>query len=320
MELLPLVIFFVLVLYFFYTKTEKKQPLLAPPKQDISTHVKPAHLLYDLLRKFSSGDKLYLAGKCNVNLYSKYIINVDQKQKFTKLINHIFQNMYRISNTLYKVQELNNIYEQVDGFGNKRYIIDATVNSIANYYSVRILLDIVIINDEIYVNYLNINDASNNNIIDKYDIVYQDQGILLNHNNFTSNVRALLDQEYKKRNQLIAVNSANLDSKNYNLNNVLSLNSLLKSYLPSTLSKESEKNIEMKGLVGQLESYFPSDLPSVKSPQYCNKYLNGWATDTVGKPGGELCVFDHNNTETEYNQPYMGPGLFFNRSSYPKNL
>lgn len=320
MELLPLVIFFVLVLYFFYTKTEKKQALLAPPKQDISTHVKPSHLLYDLLRKFSSGDKLYLAGKCNVNLYSKYIINVDQKQKFTKLINHIFQNMYRISNTLYKVQELNNIYEQVDGFGNKRYIIDATVNSIANYYSVRILLDIVIINDEIYVNYLNINDASNNNIIDKYDIVYQDQGILLNHNNFTSNVRALLDQEYKKRNQLIAVNSANLDSKNYNLNNVLSLNSLLKSYLPSTLSKASEKNIEMKGLVGQLESYFPSDLPSVKSPQYCNKYMNGWATDTVGKPGGESCVFDHNNTETEYNQPYMGPGLFFNRSSYPKNL
>lgn len=320
MELLPLLIFLGLVLYFFYTNTEEPQPIVNHPKQDNSTHVKPAHLLKDLLQKYSSGDKLYLSGKCVVNLYSKYIINVDMKEKFTKLINNIFQNMYRISETLYKVQELNNIYEQIDGFGNKRYIIDATVNSIANYYSVRILLDIVIINDEIYVNYLNINDASNNNIIDKYDIVYQDQGILLNHNNFTSNVRSILDQEYKKRNQLIAINSANLDSKNYNLNNVLSLNSLLKSYLPATLSNQSEKNLEMKGLLGQLESYFPSDLPSVKSPQYCNKYMNGWTTDTVGKPGGESCVFDHNNTETEYNQPYMAPGLFFNRSSYPRNL
>ena len=62
----------------------------------------------------------------------------------------------------------------------------------------------------------------------------------------------------------------------------------------------------MKGLIGQLEDYLPVDQNTIKSPQYCNKYL------------GENCIFNHNSTQTEYNQPYMGPGLFFNRSSFPK--
>ena len=105
---------------------------------------------------------------------------------------------------------------------------------------------------------------------------------------------------------------------NYNLENVLSLNSLLKKYLPSTLSSESEKNLKMKGLDGQLEMYFPPSITNVKSPQFCNKYLNGWTSNAVNIPGSESCVFDHTNTETEYNQPYMAPGQFFNRSSYPK--
>ena len=39
-----------------------------------------------------------------------------------------------------------------------------------------------------------------------------------------------------------------------------------------------------------------------------------WKTSTSVAKG----IFDHKNTQTEYNQPYMGPGLFFNRSSMPK--
>ena len=159
----------------------------------------------------------------------------------------------------------------------------------------RVILDIVIINNEILVNYINVNDASNNNIIDKYDVVFQDQGILFNHNNFSSNIRALLDTEYQKNNKLISVNSASLDSKNYNLENVMSLHSVLKKYLPSTLSSESEKNLQMKGLDGQLEMYFPPTITTAKSPQFCDKYLNGWTSNAVNIPGSESCIFDHKN-------------------------
>jgi len=291
---------------------------VTPPVRDESGHVKPEHLLYDVLKQFSSGDKVSLTGQCNVNLYSKHIIDVNMKQKFTKLLNEIFSSVYGITHRLFQVQELNNIYEQVDSSNNKRYVVDTTLNSVSNYYTARVMLDIVVINNEVLINYININDASNNNIIDRFDVVYDNQGILFNHNNFTSNIRALLDTEYKKKHKLIGVNSAQLDSKNYNLENVLSLNSLLKRYMPSTLSSESEKNLKMKGLDGQLEMYFPPSITNVKSPQFCNKYLNGWTSNAVNIPGSESCVFDHTNTETEYNQPYMAPGQFFNRSSYPK--
>ena len=35
--------------------------------------------------------------------------------------------------SLFEVQEFNNIYEQIDNFNNKRYIIDATLNTNYNY-------------------------------------------------------------------------------------------------------------------------------------------------------------------------------------------
>jgi hypothetical protein len=312
-----LLFFIVIGLIYYYLRLNREHIPIKHGK-DESGHVKPEHLLYDVLKQFSSGDKISLEGQCQVNLYSKHIINVDMKQKFKKLLNQIFSSVYGITHHLFQVQELNNIYEQVDSSNNKRYVVDATLNSVSNYYTARVILDIVVINGEVMVNYINVNDASNNNIIDRYDVVFQDQGILFNHNNFSSNIKSLLDTEYKKNHRLILLESKRLDSKNYNLENVLSLNSLLKRYLPSTLSSESEKNLRMKGLDGQLESYLPPSITTAKSPQFCNKYLNGWTSNSVNIPGDESCVFDHNNTETEYNQPYMAPGQFFNRSSYPK--
>jgi len=317
MESLVIVIFFILLMIIVYYG-QLNDVHSSYPIRDTSGHVKPEHLLYDILKQFSSGDKLYLAGKCRVNLYTQYIITVDMKQSFTLLINNIFKSVYDVTHELFQVQALNNIYEQIDDKDNKRYIIDATLNAVSNYYTVRVLLDIVIVDNEIYVNLISVNNASNNNIIDRYDITFQDQGILLNHNNFSTNIRSLLDQEYHNNYRLIAFNSNQLDSKNYEFENVLSLNSLLKIYLPSTLSSESEKDLKMKGVKGQLEMYLPPNLSMAKSPQFCNKYLNGWTSDGVNMPGNESCVFDHNNVETEYNQPYMAPGQFFNRSSLPK--
>jgi hypothetical protein len=316
MDILLISVFFLII--FFLVNVSLLSRKYNQPVQDTSTHVKPSHVLYNLLKQYSSGDKLYLEGKCHVNLYTKHIIPVTLKEKFIQLINKIFTSIYGKTNELFQVQELNNIYEQIDAFSNKRYIVDATLNSTKNYYTARIILDIVIINEEIMVNFISVNTASNNNIIDRYDIVFQDQGILLNHNNFTSNIRSLLDQEYKHKHRLIKFHSKYLDSKNYEFENVLSLQSLLKGYLPSSLSSDSEKDLTKKGVIGQLESYFPSDLPVVDSPQFCDKYTPNWKNDGIPPVGKESCVFDHNSTETEYNQPYMGPGLFFNRSSISK--
>jgi len=314
--LLVTLLFFLVILYYKYklssiqendtirTTTTTTTTTTPTPTTDSPGHVKTEHLLYDLLQQYSNGDKLYLAGQCNVNLYTKNIIDVDMKAQFTNLLNVTFRSIYGITQELFKVQELNNIYEQIDSSGNSRYIIDATLNAVNSYYTTKVILDIVILNNEVFVNYIDVNGASNNNIIDRYDVVFQDQGILFNHNNFSSNIRALLDTEYKKQHKLISIDSKNMDSKNYNMEHVLSLKSLLKQYLPSTLSTESEKNLKMKGLEGHMEMYFPPSIKGIDSPQFCEEQ---------GK-----CTFGHSNTETEYNQPFMAPGLFFDRSSFRK--
>ena len=74
-----LIVFFILVgLIFYYIHLNREIPT-NQYSVDQSGHVKPEHLLYDVLKQFSSGDKVNLSGACTVNLYSKHIIDVTQK-------------------------------------------------------------------------------------------------------------------------------------------------------------------------------------------------------------------------------------------------
>jgi len=314
-------IFFIVISIVVYTSSLHNNHTLPPETRngDTSTHVKPEHLLYDVLQKYSSGDKIILKGKCHVELYTKYTIDVTMKHKSISLLNGVFKSVYGLTNTLFTVQELNNIYEETDSAGNKRWVIDATLHSVRNYYTVKVIVDVVVYNDDVYVNYVNVNMASNNNIINKYDTTFDDRPILLNVDNFTTNIRSLLDTHYQKNYNVIGIMDSSLDRRNYDLDNVLSLNSLLKMYLPANLSPESEKDFNRKGIDGYLEMYFPPDLTTIKSPQFCNKYMNGWDKRSVDLSGNETCVFDHKTTATEFNQPINNPGLFFDRSSYPVN-
>lgn len=306
MDKIIVFIFFILVGYLLVKMLngDYKQPNVITDKPTIDT---PRHVLRDVLNNISGGDKVSLSGDCAVNIYTRNTISTDMGDKFKRLLNQIFERTHGLTQDVYSVQEVNNIYEQLDGLGNGRYIIDGTLNSINNYYTLGVILDVVMLNGDVLINYISTNDASNNNIVDRYDIVYQDQGILLNHNMFTENIRSLLDNQYKKVNNLISVNTKRLDEKNYNLENVMSLNSILNKYYPAKISSGTLDNFKLKGMQGQLENYFPSDLVTVDSPQYCDR-LNG-----------QRCIFQHNSTQTEYTQPFVAPGLFFDRSSYPIN-
>lgn len=292
---------------------EELQKLSVVAHGDTSGHVKPKHLLYDVLQKYSNGDKMSLQGACKVNLHTKDIIDVDLKVEAKKVLNHIFKKIYKITHNLFEVQELNNIYEQMDSVGNKRYIMDATLHSVSNYYTVKVIVDVVMFRGDVYINYVNVNEASNNNIINRYDMINYNQGILQNHNNFTENIRKLLDTHYKKNYKVIGVEDSTI---NYDLNKVLSLKSMINMYYPSTVSSESRDNLSSKGLKDYLEMYFPPNMNEVESPQFCNKYSNDWSSRGILFKGNENCVFNHNTTSTEYNQPYNAPGLFFKRSSH----
>lgn len=305
-ETLLLLLFFVLVGYLIMD-IMKKDKLVPPPIKDTPSHSKPKHVLHNVLQEFSKGDKVTLKGDCRVNLYTRNTITVDMKDRFTKLINEILKSIYGLTHHIYDVQEFNNIYEKLDESNNARYIVDATINSKNNYYTVNIVIDVVILNGEVLVNAVIPKQSSNNNILNRYDIVFNDQGILLDQNNFTSNVSSLLDSKYKETHKLIEVDTNRLDDTNYPLDNVLSLTSMLNSYYPATASKGTIDNFKEKGIDGLLERYFPSDLVTIESPQYCNQVTSG-----------SDCIFNHNSNISEFTQPYMAPGLFFDRSSFPK--
>ncbi len=269
---------------------------------DKPTHHKPKHVLNSILANFSRGDKISLTGDCNVRLYTRNTITVEMKSKFKKLINEIFKSVYGEMDHIYELQALNNVYEKTDALGNKRYILDATIVSKNNYYTIDIVIDVVLLNGELMINYINTNYASNNNIVNRYDVVFNDQGILLDRNNFKEDVTSLLDNKYKEHHNVVTVN-AQMDT-NYQLDNVLSLSGLLNKYYPATTSNGSIDRLREKGIDGLMEKYFPTDLQTVESQQYCS---------------GGGCVFRHNSSLSEYTQPYTAPGLFYDRSSYPLN-
>ena len=304
MDKLLIIVFFILLSYILANMViVKSKPVVV----DEPTHSKPQHILHNILQNFSSGDKVNLTGDCVVNLYTRNTITVDQKLKFTDLIKQILHSVYGLTNHVYEVQELNNIYEQLDSKRNARYIIDATINSTNNFYSVKITVDVVVFNGEILVNSISMNDSSNNNIINRFDMVYQDQGILVEHDTFSENISSILDNQYRLQHNVIDINAKNMDGKNYPLDNVLSLTSLANMYYPAKVTNGTIDNFRLKGMDGLLEQYFPPRLRTVESPQYCDKYR------------GENCIFQHASTSTEYTQPYMAPGLFFDRSSFPIN-
>jgi hypothetical protein len=231
---------------------------------------------------------------------------MDIKERMDQLLSHIVTSIYGMTKHVYEIQELNNVYEQLDASQNGRYIIDATVQSVHNYYTVDIIVDVVILHGEILVNSVNMNQASNTNIINRYDTVFHNQGILLDKNMFSENIRSLLDDTYQSAHQVITVDPRKTDT-HYPLDNVLSLSSMANSYYPATASLSSIDSLRHKGMAGLAETYFPPKLTTVSSTQYCDR--------TADKG----CIFAHNSTSTEYTQPYMAPGLFYDRSSYPRN-
>lgn len=296
-----LVVVFVICLFFLMYSLRLNQPM-QPAPQSITN----SRDLYTLLQRISSGDKITLTGSCEVNLYTKYTTPQTIKQNLTSNLNDLFRSFESVSGSSFQVQELDNVYEKIDSLGNTRYIVDATMQSKTNPFTAKVVLDIVILRGEVMINSIQLNEASNAYLINRFDTVYQDQGILMNHNSFTENVSSLLDNRYQAQKQLISMDTRRMDTKNYSLDNVISMTSVLQQYYPATLSKQSKEYYQSKGIEGSLESYFPPDQATIPSPQYCDKL------------SGQQCIIHRGSSTTEYNQPYMGPGLFFNRSSYPK--
>jgi hypothetical protein len=303
----------ILIAYFFYlAQLHTVSPLSATVNKDKNSFIRPENKLYYLLHNISSADKITLKGKCQSNYYTEYTVPTELKTFLKKNLTNILNTVHDISQSMFSVNNITNVYEQIDSSGNCRYIIKTTITDIKEYYTVGVIVDIIYYKQQMYINYIHIDTSSNSTLINNYDRVASNDtlAILDNKDTFSDNIRIILDEHYTTNYDLINV----YPEEDTNTDGVLSLDSLANSFFPANMSNESIKQYEDNGLDGLVKGFLPQEITSVVDPSFCNKESLDWGISGTNVSTNSKCIASTNQTIAKYNVPWQGPGLFFDRS------
>jgi hypothetical protein len=276
--------------------------------------VKPEHRLLKVLNTISSGSKIKLAGKTKGYQYNKNTIDKSVEDRLSAILKNLIGSVNLLSGNDYYIKQIENVYGLISG-KNQRYFIDFFVYDIKNYYTVRCITDIVIIDNEIYINYLNIQTGSNPTILNNYDVKFNDTGILFDGNMFKENLDDLFDSVYKNSFEVISVPETSLEYSNIDLTSVISMNSIRNLYYPSSISPDTVKELQDKDLASYIEMYLPENQINIKSPMFCKQYKVEWDSygiQNLADNKDSNCYVHDNSMEPTINKPINLPGLFNN--------
>ena len=275
--------------------------------------VKPEHRLLKVLNTISAGSKIKLDGKLVAYIYNKNTIEKSVEDRLSVILKNLIGSVNLLSQNDYYIKQIENVYGLINKNGNQRYFIDFFIYDIKNFYTIRCISDIVIIDKEIYINYLNVQTGSNPTILNNYDVKFNDTGILFDGNMFKENIDALFDSFYRNSFEVISIPETSLEYSNVDLTSVISMNSIRNLYYPSSISPQTVKELEKKDLSGYVEMYLPQNQINIKSPQFCEKYKIEW--DSYGIPNlsdnkDKNCYVHDNSMAPTINRPINPPGLF----------
>ena len=277
--------------------------------------VKPEHRLLKIFSSVSSGTKIKIEGVCQKYIYNKNTIDKGVEDKLTALMKKLINTISKVAQNDYYIKQIENVYGLISCDGNQRYFIDFFVYDIKNYYTIRLISDIVIIDREIFINYLNVQTGSNPTILNKYDVKFNDTGILFDGRMFKENIDALFDNFYRQSFRVIGIRKTDLEYTDVDLSEVVSMNSLNNMYFPSSISRDTVNELERKDLSGYVEMYLPENQIDIKSPMFCNKYKMNWNSYGIENSNDltdKDCYVNQNSTLTTFNEPANPPGLFNN--------
>jgi len=246
-----------------------------------NSFVKPEHNLFHLLSNISLSDKVVLKNIKEKWSLTKQTIDSELNEKIVNLIKKILMSLKNISNIDFYIKEINNVYIMKDNYNDFRCIVNSDIYDVNNYYTIKLVLDFTSIDNTIYLNYLDIDHSSLNNLLNKYDIRWKSQGILSQYNMFDEDVQKLLDNHYDKKYNLVK-----LDRNDYTKNtmNTFTLDQLTNNYLP----------------VGT---------PTINSPMFGKKNSFNWDSRSIPISTDNTYVM-HNSSKTPYpNEPYQAPGV-----------
>lgn len=302
MKYMLCIICIIIVFNYYYLQTSNTDITSSNVSSNSLGFVKPQHRLHKIFSKISSGYKLKLHGKYKQYFYTKNTINATTKEYIINILKNMIKTITHISNQEYFIKNIENVYCLTGR--NQRFIIDFFLYDVKNYYTIRILSDIVIIDDVIYINYVNTQGASNPTLLNKYDVKFNSSGILFNSDMFHENIEMLLNKYYKTNYNVISIdNDTSLEYTNVDLSKVYNMNSLKNLYFPTTFSNKTLEDYNNKGLSGLNEKFLPSNQLTINSQEICNN---------------ESCVLKNTSTQNIINEPYNAPGVLYNRSSNDK--
>ena len=327
MNYLLLLVFVIIVLlildkYIFPQNLSNISSSYESPTIDLNSgFVKPEHKLLHILNKVSSGSKLKLNGNCNQYIYNKNTISSDLNNKIIYLVKDIISSINQISKSDFYTKKIENVYVMIDSKNNQRYVVDFFIYDTTNYYTIRLISDIVIIDNEIYINYLHIQSGSNSYLLNKYDVKFNSIGILFDSNMFHEDLIKIFDNYYSNSFKVIGISDSNIEYNKEDLTSALTLNSLKNIYLPASVSSDTYDELNKKDLSGYLEMYLPENQNVIRSTSFCDKYKIKWDNYGIMNENDnddDNCYLNNNQTSSEINQPWFGPGVIYERSSNDK--
>ena len=288
------------------------------PRQNPVGFVSPEHRLLKILSSLSAGPKVKLGGVCSHTIYNKNTLPVGLRDTAIALVKRLLNSVQHISQQEYYLKKLENIYHLSDRAGNQRFILDFFIYDVRNFYTIRLIVDAVILNGITYLNYLNIQTASNSTLLNKYDMKFNSTGILFGNEMFQENIGSLFDTMYMNAFNVIGVNDTTLEYTKEDLTEAVTLEALETGYMPSHLSKDTARELQNKGLDSYTEMYLPSNQSTIKDPLFCKKYKIEWDSHGIPYERDDIpdsCIRHNNQARDKVNDPWFGPGIIYDRSS-----
>ena len=227
-----------------------------------NSFLNPQDNLFNLLSNISLSDKVVLKNISEKWSLTKQTIDADLNQKITNFIKKILLSINQIAKLDFYIKSIENVYIMKDKDQNFRCIVNSFIYDIHNYYTIKLVMDFTSINQTIYINYIDIDSSSLNNLLNRYDIRWKSQGILSKYNMFDENVQKLLDNYYQTNYNLLK-----LDNQSYTENTI------------NTFTIDQLVNM-----------YLPVDTPSVNSPYFCRKTSFNWDSRAVPISTDENCI------------------------------
>ena len=286
--MLIILIILILILIFLRSPLVKKGISIVNNEDNLENGYKNEPYEYDggpngllrLLNDISSADKVILENITSKHILNKDIIDEELNIQVLDIIKKIINSINGISDYLLYLDSIENMYVMRDDDGNYRSILNCIIYEVKNFYTIRLTMDFVVFEGEVYFNFIDIDESSIHNIMNKYDIRWETIGILTNYDMFDDDVRNILDKHYSEYGIVFLNNKDNTNDKS----STFTLSQLMNRYLPSESSNIDEL-----------------------SPYFCKKDGQYWnSRGVLNRNKGINCIKHDNTYQGVPNTPLEG--------------